>query len=79
MLKLINSVFERYINSFIDIIPEVTKDWFFLYKYAFYAGAVFIYALTILVLLTVILIILIIAVPVSLIYERFFKKIREPG
>lgn len=69
MFRLLNSVIERYIRSFVEIIPEVTKNWFVIYKYAFYAGAVFIYVLTLLVLVTVVLIIFLIASPVSFIYN----------
>ncbi len=74
MLKLLGSVIERYINSFFEIIPEVTKNWFIIYKYAFFAGAIFIYALTLIILLTVILIIMVIAVPASSIYRSFFMN-----
>jgi hypothetical protein len=79
MLKLLGSVIERYVSSFFDIIPEVTKNWFILYKYAFYAGAVFIYALTFIVLLTVILIIMVIAVPASSLYKSFFMNHQNLG
>ena len=72
MIKLLGSIIERYINSFADIIPEITKNWFIIYKIAFYAGAVFIYILTFIVLLTVVLIIFVIAVPVSSVYKTFF-------
>ena len=74
MLNLLNSIIERYVKSFLEIIPEVTKNWFFLYKYGFYAGAILIYALTFIVLITVVLIILVIAVPVSSVYNIFLKS-----
>lgn len=72
MLRLLSNVLERYITSFFDIIPEVTKNWFVVYKYAFYIGAIFIYLLTFIVLITVILIIVVIAAPVSSVYDIFF-------
>jgi|GEM_PF-834442 len=73
MIKLLGSIIERYLNSFADTVPEITRNWFIIYKIAFYAGAFFIYILTFIVLLTVVLIIFVIAVPVSSIYKTFFS------